>query len=54
MRQTRVFTDYNFRSYAARRVKDGFLQRRGLVGGERDTAIKEGMVQVRFERKIGE
>jgi hypothetical protein len=38
--------DYNFRSYAMRRVKAGFKQNRDLQGEEAATALREGEEQL--------
>jgi len=42
MRQAKNMNDYNFRSYAMRRVKVGFESNRSLIGEEANIAFAEG------------
>mmetsp|Transcript_16733 Transcript_16733/g.31703 ORF Transcript_16733/g.31703 Transcript_16733/m.31703 type:complete len:90 (-) Transcript_16733:156-425(-) len=46
MRETHKMNDYNFRSYARRRVKHGFLKNRNLQGEELAAAMLEGEQQL--------
>jgi len=43
--------DYNFRSYAIRRVKAGMRKNQGLQGEEATLAIKEGEEQLQVLRR---
>jgi len=50
-------SDYNFRMYAIRRVKAGFLTSRDLSGAEAALAVQEGQKQwdmLRRQRTIGD
>lgn len=42
LRNARSITDYNFRSYAIRRIKHGFEKNRSLSGEALEAAFKEG------------
>lgn len=46
LRQAHSMKDYNFRSYAMRRVKVGFKKSSHLQGEEAAAAIKEGEKQL--------
>eukprot|EP00978_Attheya_sp_CCMP212_P016066 scaffold41806_cov49-Attheya_sp.AAC.3 len=43
LREARKVKDYNFRSYALRRVKTDFVANRELKGGETTNAINQGL-----------
>jgi len=45
LREARKMSDYNFRSYALRRVKTGFENNRHLVGEDAQRALQEGQIQ---------
>ena len=51
LREARHMNDYNFRSYAMRRVKEGFVQNRHLSGEEAAKAIREGEEQLQVLRR---
>jgi len=46
MREAKSIKDYNFRSYAQRRVKAGFVMNRELQGEEAAAALREGEEQL--------
>mmetsp|Transcript_16796 Transcript_16796/g.22990 ORF Transcript_16796/g.22990 Transcript_16796/m.22990 type:complete len:84 (-) Transcript_16796:398-649(-) len=46
LREAKKMNDYNFRSYAVRRVKTGFNANRNLQGEEATAAITEGVKQL--------
>jgi len=51
MRQARQVNDYNFRSYAVRRVKTGFYMNRDLQGDEAAAALTEAQEQLEVLRR---
>lgn len=46
LREAKQMTDYNFRSFAVRRVKAGFKTNRNLQGEEAAAALKTGEEQL--------
>mmetsp|Transcript_12546 Transcript_12546/g.15764 ORF Transcript_12546/g.15764 Transcript_12546/m.15764 type:complete len:99 (+) Transcript_12546:177-473(+) len=57
LRESKHVVDYNFRSFAMRRVAVGFDKHRNSVGDDAVVAMKEGMEQLqvlRRQRLIGE
>mmetsp|Transcript_22029 Transcript_22029/g.37457 ORF Transcript_22029/g.37457 Transcript_22029/m.37457 type:complete len:145 (+) Transcript_22029:1090-1524(+) len=46
VREARKIKDYNFRSYALRRMKAGFVKNRNLQGEEASAAIHDGKEQL--------
>eukprot|EP00567_Pseudictyota_dubia_P007292 CAMPEP_0197436114 /NCGR_PEP_ID=MMETSP1175-20131217/3591_1 /TAXON_ID=1003142 /ORGANISM="Triceratium dubium, Strain CCMP147" /LENGTH=80 /DNA_ID=CAMNT_0042965321 /DNA_START=15 /DNA_END=257 /DNA_ORIENTATION=+ len=51
LREARRVSDYNFRNYAMRRVKVGFVANRDLQGEEASTALSDGMEQLEMLRR---
>lgn len=51
LREAHKVNDYNFRSYAIRRVKAGFRMNSGLEGNAKMAAIKEGEEQLAILRR---
>ena len=45
------FSNYNFRDYAVRHVRESFRERAGLAGAEAQQAIDEGRVQLDMLRR---
>jgi len=53
LRTTKLFADYNFRSYAQRRVRVGFETARNYTGVERDNALMEGNRHLELLKRQG-
>mmetsp|Transcript_34962 Transcript_34962/g.104293 ORF Transcript_34962/g.104293 Transcript_34962/m.104293 type:complete len:83 (-) Transcript_34962:382-630(-) len=51
LREARKMNDYNFRSFAIRRVKTGFAANRDLQGEEASAALAEGQQQLEVLRR---
>mmetsp|Transcript_12474 Transcript_12474/g.16401 ORF Transcript_12474/g.16401 Transcript_12474/m.16401 type:complete len:85 (+) Transcript_12474:58-312(+) len=51
LRQSKTMKDYNFRTYAERRVKAGFLKNRTLQGEAATAALVSGMEQLEVLRR---
>mmetsp|Transcript_27305 Transcript_27305/g.31169 ORF Transcript_27305/g.31169 Transcript_27305/m.31169 type:complete len:81 (-) Transcript_27305:215-457(-) len=51
LRESRKIADYNFRSYANRRVKLGFDKNRSLVGENAELALQEGQTQLQLLKR---
>ncbi|GKZ00829.1 LYR motif-containing protein 4 [Mayamaea pseudoterrestris] len=51
MRQAKTVNDYNFRMYAIRRVKAGFVKNRTLKSDEATAALHDGRLQLDVLRR---
>mmetsp|Transcript_15566 Transcript_15566/g.25927 ORF Transcript_15566/g.25927 Transcript_15566/m.25927 type:complete len:80 (+) Transcript_15566:85-324(+) len=51
LREARHINDYNFRSYAVRRVKAGFDKNRNLTGEEAAVAMRDGEEQLQVLKR---
>ncbi|KAL7443274.1 hypothetical protein ACHAXM_008830 [Skeletonema potamos] len=51
LREAKKVDNYNFRSYAIRRVKLGFQVNRNLAGNEADLALREGQENLDILRR---
>mmetsp|Transcript_17154 Transcript_17154/g.25993 ORF Transcript_17154/g.25993 Transcript_17154/m.25993 type:complete len:85 (-) Transcript_17154:856-1110(-) len=51
LREAKTVSDYNFRSYALRRIKAGFNKNRQLQGEEITSALCEGQNQLEMLKR---